>query len=199
MPFDTNLIEPLLEEVMYYEPGNVEVESFEEVAPGRFKIDLHLEEAPRDESEIFSGSDSSYSINVVTGHSDHDNGPTDSVIRAVLIIDRSLEPEDSNDATVLEDISFEKMTIALCGNLSAPDYCDDETDASLYGTMFVEIDGMDWALEESRKECCDMLGRAVAETMRTLTNQIRTLREIGETRPIAIEETKTMVRHALAA
>lgn len=199
MPFDKEMIEPLLEEVMYYEPGNVEIESFEEISPGRFKIDLYLEEAPRDESEIFSGSDSSHSINVVTGHTDYDNGPTDSVVRAVLIIDRTLEPEDSNDSTVLENLAFSSMTIALCGNLSAPDYCDDESDASLNGTMFVEIDGAEWALEESRKECCDLLGRAVANTMQTLTNQIRTLRGIGETRPIAIEETKTMVRHALAA
>ena len=195
MPLNHNQIEKLLPEFMEYEPENIDLSDVQVIDPKRMKATIEISGAPRDEGEFFVDGDSDLNISFVTGNSSSDNASTDTIVRMGIVI----EKQDMYDNPNLEALPYTTLTVMLAGNLSGPEYCDDESDAYFYGTIYIEADDKAWAEEESRKECVTDIERSVEDMIRVTTGQVQILRQLGHKGPISRSDVGDLVRHCLKA
>lgn len=195
MPLNQNQIETLLPEFMEYDPESVDISGVQIIDPKRMKADIEISGGPRDESEFFVDGDSDLDISFVTGNSTSDNAPTDTVVRMGIVI----EKQDMYDNPNLEALPYTTLTIMLAGNLSAPEYCDDESDAYFSGTIYIEADDKAWAEEESRKECMVDIERSVEDMIRVTTGQVQMLRQLGHKGTVSRDAVGDLVRTCLKA
>ena len=195
MPLNAKQIEDILPGFMEYEPEDIEIEDLHILDSNRVKASITIQGSPRDEGELFVSGDSSLDISFVTGNSTSDNAPTDTVFRTGIVI----EKQDMHENPHLEDLPHDMITIMLSGNLSAPEYCDDESDGYLSGIIYIEAGSSGWAEEESRKDCIRDIESAVEDMVRTTSSQVRTLRALGHREPVARDSITDLVRHCLKA
>lgn len=195
MPLSKEQIKTILPSLMEYDPCSIDISDMEVLDGNRVKAHIDIESAPRDESELFIDGDSSLGISFITGNSSSDNAPTDTIFRTGIVIEKQDMYEDPN----LEGLDHDALTIMICGNLSTPEYSDDESDGYLSGTIYIQAGTDPWAEEESRKECIQDIEKSVEDMIRVTSQQVQTLRHLGHQSTIAKATVGDLVRHCLKA
>jgi len=195
MPLTEQQIKDILPEFMEYEPNSIEIYQLEIIDSNRVKAQICIHGSPRSGDEFFLNGDSSLDISFITGHSDFDNAPINTVFRTGMVI----EKQDMYESPHLENFPHDMITMMLCGNLTTPEHSDDESDGDLDGSIYIEAGSSGWAEEASRKECISEIEKSVAEMMKATVNQVQSLRGLGHREPIARNTVTDLVRHCLRA
>ena len=195
MPLTQDQIQSLLPEIMAYEPDDITIEDFEKISDTRIKAGITIEGAPRDESEFFAEGDSDFTLSFVGGYSYSDNAPAETSMRAGILI----EKEDMYENALLEDLPYDSLSVMIAGNMSTPEYCDDESDGYFSGTLYVEVGPGKWAEEESRKECIKEVEKAINDLLGAAVSQVKALREMGHDKVVAKQSLNDLVRGCLKA
>lgn len=193
------MVKKFLENGLHYDPDHVEIESIKEHADGCYILDLTMSEGPRCAAEFISAADSEYTIDVTTTFTTHDNGPSDISMRNGFIIDQTNRDDEDYEQFLqaFEGLEFGSLSFFIAGNISAPDYCDDESDAYFTGSVFLQIDGKDWAEERSKEYCLDDIEKSTEILAGGLIGLISELRSLGHKKPICIKEAHKILRNSL--
>lgn len=188
-------VESILIGIMTYEPQDVTVHSIEEKLPGKYLVEFELNEAPRDETEFLVDSNPDYNVSYDTTFSESDNAPCDNIVR----FGRNMPREDLEEIEALEGQDLpDEMTIIIAGDLSTPEYSDDETDGYLNAMMWIELGTRTWAEEESIRHVRERAEASLSAIIKTVTQRVASLREMGHTATIAVQEVKGIVRACLS-
>lgn len=169
---------------------------------GRFELQVSFDSAPRETTNFLIVSDSEHYHDIGLNQVNGDNAPVTTAIRLAGSVEDPYDLEQFEgielpDAEDGEDPAG--FNVALGGYASFPEYCDDESDGSFYGSYYLCKLGDNWAVEESRKKILDELNSAVPEMIKHPLDIIREMRGLGFTGPIANNETADLLRAALAA
>jgi len=198
MLINEEFFKSMIEKCMQEDLGQVDIQSFREIDPERYIAYFEIESAPRELSDLLCYGDNEFNIDVITGYSTEDNAPSNSIVRMGFTVDKeTMEEEIPPLHEYLKNLEYEKITFIISADMNMPSYCDDECDARLYGTLYFQIDGSEWAIQESLKEAILDIEKDISSLIGAAINQIKNIRQIGGKDQISKNEISKLVREAL--
>ena len=149
-------------------------------------VDFTIEQAPRDMSGFWGDFEFIDDLNVdqfLDGTSD-DSGKGSYLIREAIKIQKT-------DVFTNLEMDSEYITLILTGNLSLGDYCDDETDGYLSGTIAIESGDGENIRRKSNEHCSKETISAAKDLGRTMNELINAAKLFGadssQVRPVIQE------------
>jgi len=186
-------MEQFLQSVLAEDCG-IDEQSVGTHAEHRLEVTVSLDQMPRESSEFLRNADSGYLIDRFLGGSQEDSGRGEYLVRTIAIYKHE---EDKEELTGIELEDGEILVVGLVGNLSLPDYCDDEADGGFYGQIFIDVVDDTWVVEQTDEHCTDALNKYISDVLHEASAAIKEVRNLGFREKLHVNAIAEIARLAL--
>ena len=190
-----NLVRETVEDSSY-----LEVHSVTKCDDTRYHAEISFNGRKSDASAILYEEDPRLTIDETTSYVEQDNGAIDKVIRiGTFFLHPDNEDQDFAETNLFEDMDFSRAVVILVGTLSCGEFYDKGCDTYFDGTLFLQFDDEDWAIEQSSEIAHKELVRGASSLMNQLTKNLKRMRELGIKQPVDSKDIANLVRTAMVA